>query len=86
MCGGITECNPNGLKLPADKWPYDPLALLLRLPFTMLVNELGEYRIIELISKESEYGDEDKARFRLTLARILPGRGLFSLPDPSMLK
>jgi hypothetical protein len=46
---------------------------------------LGEYRIMELMSNESEYGEEDSARFRLTLARILPGRGEFSR-ELSMLK
>lgn len=39
---------------------------------------------MELISNESEYGDEDKARLRLTLARILPDRGLLSR-EPSIL-
>lgn len=86
MCGAMFVCMPiAGLMAPADKWPYEPLALLLRDPFTMVANELGENRIIELMSNESEYGDEDSARFRLTDARMLPGRGLFSR-EPSMLK
>lgn len=63
-------CIPNaGLIPPADKWPYEPLAVLpFRDPFTKVANEFGENRIIVLISKESEYGDEDRARFRLMLA------------------
>lgn len=55
----------------------------------IVARELGEKRIIELMSNESEYGDEDSARFRLTLARMLPpppGRGLPSRPLPSRLK
>lgn len=43
----------------------------------MEAKEFGENRIIELISKESEYGEELNARFREAL--ILPGRGLFNL-------
>lgn len=64
-------CIPSaGLNVPADKCPNDPLAtLLLREPLTIVANEFGENRIIELISNESEYGDEDMARLRLTLAR-----------------
>lgn len=59
-----------GLNVPADKWPNEPLAaLLLREPFTIVASEFGENRIIVLISNESEYGDEERARFRLTLAR-----------------
>lgn len=61
-----------GLKVPADKCPNEPLAaLLLRDPFTIVASELGENRIIVLMSNESEYGDEDRARFRLTLARSI---------------
>lgn len=75
ICGGIAACSPPkaGLRFPADKCPYDPLALLLLLPFIKeLTREFGEYLIIELISNESEYGDEDKARFLLVrLARRL---------------
>lgn len=37
----------------------------------MVANVFGENRIIELISNESEYGDEDRARFRLTAARSI---------------
>lgn len=70
----------------ADRWPYDPLVLLLREALTSEAREFGEYRIIELISNESEYGEDDKARLRLTLARILPGRGLFNRLAASMLK
>lgn len=55
--------------MPADKWPNEPLAaLLLRDPFTIVANEFGENRIIVLMSNESEYGDDERARFRLTLA------------------
>lgn len=36
-----------------------------------MAKEFGENRIIELISKASEYGDEDRARFRLTARSIL---------------
>lgn len=58
--------------MPADKWPNEPLAaLLLRDPFTIVANEFGENRIIVLMSNESEYGDEERARFRLTLARSI---------------
>lgn len=57
----------------ADRWPYDPLAAeLAREPFTIVARELGENRIIELMSNESEYGDEDMARLRLMEARIEP--------------
>lgn len=57
----------------ADRWPYDPLAAeLAREPLTIVARELGENRIIELISNESEYGDEDIARLRLIEARIDP--------------
>lgn len=42
----------------------------------MEASEFGENRIMELMSKESEYGDELRARFRD--ARMLPGRGLFN--------
>lgn len=38
------------------------------------------------MSNESEYGDVERARFRLTLARILPGRGELSRLAASMLK
>lgn len=61
------------LKALADKCPKEPLALLFLEPY----NEFGEYLIIELTSKESEYGEEDNARLRLTpiLARgLAPGR------------
>lgn len=87
MCCGMTECKPNaGLKLPADRCPYEPLALLLRLPLTILAKEFGEYRIIELMSKESEYGEDDNARLRLTLARILPPGPTVVRPGLSRLK
>jgi hypothetical protein len=43
----------------------------------METREFGEKRIIELISKESEYGDEERALFRL--CRKLLGRGLVNL-------
>jgi hypothetical protein len=43
----------------------------------METSEFGEKRIIELMSNESEYGDEERALFRL--CRKLPGRGLVSL-------
>jgi Uma2 family endonuclease len=49
----------------------------------MEAKELGENLIIELISKESEYGEDDKALFRDCLK--LPGLGLLSR-EPSMLK
>lgn len=65
-----------GLIAPADKWPYEPLALDERDPFTIDANEFGEKRIIEFISNESEYGDDDNARFLDAL--ILLGRGLFN--------
>jgi hypothetical protein len=42
----------------------------------MDTREFGEKRIIELISNESEYGDDDSALFRL--CRKLLGRGLVS--------
>lgn len=38
------------------------------------------------MSNESEYGDVERARFRLTLARMLPGRGELSRLAASMLK
>lgn len=85
MCGGMAACNPPraGLKFPADKCPYDPLALLLLLPFiSEFTSEFGEYRIMELMSKESEYGDEDKARFRL----VKLARKLLAALAPSILK
>lgn len=41
----------------------------------MDANEFGENRIMELMSKESEYGDDESALFRD--CRKLPGRGLF---------
>lgn len=66
-----------GLIAPAERCPYDPLALEDLEPFTMEAKEFGENLIIELISNESEYGDELNARFREAL--ILPGRGLFNL-------
>lgn len=53
-----------GLIAPADRWPYEPLALEDREPFTMDASEFGEKRIMELMSKESEYGEEERARFR----------------------
>jgi hypothetical protein len=43
----------------------------------METREFGEKRIIELISNESEYGDEERALFRL--CRKLLGRGLVNL-------
>lgn len=68
LAAAAAACIPR----PADKWPNEPLAaLLLREPFTIVANELGENRIIVLISNESEYGDDDNARFRLTLARSI---------------
>lgn len=42
----------------------------------METSELGEKRIMELMSNESEYGDDDSALLRL--CRRLPGRGLAS--------
>jgi hypothetical protein len=42
----------------------------------MDTREFGEKRIIELISNESEYGDDERALFRL--CRKLLGRGLVS--------
>lgn len=36
-----------------------------------MANEFGEKRIIVLMSNESEYGDDDRARFLLMLARII---------------
>lgn len=68
--------------MPADKCPYEPLALLLREPFTNEASELGEHLIIELISNESEYGEDDNGLLRLTLALMLPGRGLFKREPP----
>lgn len=47
----------------ADRWPYEPLVLELRDPFMKETRELGENLIIELISKESEYGELDSALF-----------------------
>lgn len=47
----------------------------------MDAKELGEKRIMEFISKESEYGDDDRALF--LDARILPGLGLLSLEPES---
>lgn len=64
------------MSVPAERCPYEPLALELLEPFTIETREFGEKRIMELISKESEYGEEDRARFRL--CRRLFGRGLFS--------
>lgn len=49
---------------PAERWPYEPVALELRDAFMMDVRELGEKRIMELMSNVSEYGDEDSGRFR----------------------
>jgi hypothetical protein len=43
----------------------------------METREFGEKRIIELMSNESEYGDDERALFRL--CRKLLGRGLVSL-------
>jgi hypothetical protein len=43
----------------------------------METREFGEKRIIELMSNESEYGDEERALFRLCLKLL--GRGLVSL-------
>lgn len=69
LAAAAAACIPR----PADKWPNEPLAaLLLREPFTMVASELGENRIIVFMSNESEYGDEDNARLRLTLARSIP--------------
>jgi hypothetical protein len=42
----------------------------------MDTREFGEKRIIELMSNESEYGDDERALFLLW--RKLPGRGLVS--------
>lgn len=69
LAAAAAACIPR----PADKCPNDPLAaLLLREPLTMVAREFGENRIIVLMSNESEYGDEESARFRLTLARSIP--------------
>lgn len=58
---------------PADRWPNEPLAvLLLRDPFTIVASEFGENRIIVLISNESEYGEDDSARFRFKLDLSMP--------------
>jgi hypothetical protein len=43
----------------------------------METREFGEKRIMELMSNESEYGDDERALFRL--CRKLLGRGLVSL-------
>lgn len=93
LAAAAAACIPSaGLSVPADKWPNEPLAaLLLRDPLTIVAKEFGEKRIIELISNESEYGDEDSARFRLTLARnilFVASRELLSRPLllPSKLK
>ena len=64
-----------GLIAPAERWPYDPLALEDLDPLTMEASELGEKRIMELMSNESEYGDDESALFRDW--RRLPGLGLF---------
>lgn len=57
---------------------------------TIVANELGEKRIIELISNESEYGDEERARLRLTARSILFAAASRELPSrpllPSKLK
>lgn len=37
----------------------------------MVTRELGEKRIIELISKESEYGEVESARLRLIMPALL---------------
>lgn len=90
--------------LAADRWPYDPLLVLVRdaanaarppptllaaaaaaaalAPLTRAVaSELGENRIIALMSNESEYGDADMARLRLIDARIEPPT-LLAPPPP----
>lgn len=82
-CKCIPGCILNaGLIAPADKCPYEPLALDERDPFTMDANEFGEKRIMEFISNESEYGDDERALF--LEARILLGLGLLSR-EPSKL-
>lgn len=54
-CRCIPGWTPSaGLIAPADRWPYEPLALDDREPFTIEASEFGENRIIELMSKESE--------------------------------
>ena len=88
LAAAAAACIPS----PADKWPNEPLAvLLLREPFIMVASEFGENRIIVLISNESEYGEDDNARFRFKLdlnipleaaSRELPSRPLL----PSKLK
>lgn len=76
------------LKAVADKCPNDPLALLFLEPYS----EFGEYLIIEVTSKRSEYGEEDKARFRLFSAPRNPPPTVGPPPlvriacDPSILK
>lgn len=88
LAAAAAACIPS----PADKWPNEPLAvLLLREPFTMVASEFGENRIIVLISNESEYGDDDSARFRFKLDRSMPleaaSRELLNRPLlPSRLK
>lgn len=52
---------------------------------TIVANELGEKRIIELISNESEYGDEERARLRLTARSILFVAASRELPNRPLL-
>lgn len=69
LAAAAAACIPS----PADKCPNEPLAVLpLRDPFTIVANEFGENRIIVFISNESEYGEEDRARFRFRLDRSIP--------------
>ncbi len=57
--------------LPAERWPYDPEAAEDPLdPLTKETKE-GEKRIMEFISNESEYGEQERARFLLARAFTL---------------
>lgn len=53
--------NVNGLYLPAERWPYDPLAAEDPLDPLTKDTKQGENRIMELMSKESEYGEHESA-------------------------
>lgn len=44
----------DGLIAPAERWPYEPVALELRDAFMIDVSEFGEKRIMELMSNMSE--------------------------------
>lgn len=50
----------------------------------MEAKEFGEKRIIEFMSKESEYGEDERARLRD--CRRLPGRGLFKRDPEKKIK